>query len=220
MKPLPHLVLATAAALLVSCSNHTTPSAPVGAKAYTPSATSTRSRVLVKTATMHITVPDVKKAGTQTQNLVKQHKGYLESTNTSDTTHARLTLRIPAARLAPVMDALSCIGKVTSRNVRVKDVTSQWIDIQAKLKNTRALRDRLRKLLREAKTVKETLEVEKELTRVQSELDALEAQIKTLQKQASYSKLTVSLHQKTIPGPIGAVAKGTWWSLKKLFILR
>jgi len=120
----------------------------------------------------------------------------------------------------PVMDALAALGKVTSRNVQIEDVTEQWIDLQAKVSNLRALRDRLRKLLNQTKNVKEMLEVEKELTRVQSELDSLEGKTKAIKNHVAYSKLTVRIRQKSILGPIGAVGKGAWWGIKKLFVLQ
>jgi hypothetical protein len=48
----------------------------------------------------------------------------------------------------------------------------------------------------------------------------LEGKIKAMQQHVAYSKLTVRIRQKSIPGPIGAVGKGAWWSVKKLFILK
>jgi len=171
---------------------------------------------------MRIQVSNVQRASNQARDLIKKHKGYIESIDSSDDTdaYANLELRIPKQDLVPVMDGLAMLGKVTSRNVQIKDVTEQWIDLQAKIKNMRALRDRLRNLLQQAKNVKEMLEVEKELTRVQTELDSLEGKIKAMQKHVAYSKLTVRIRQKSIPGPIGAVGKGAWWGIKKLFILK
>ncbi len=178
--------------------------------------------MLIKTGTMRIQVSDVKRTTNQARALINKHKGYIESIDSSDDTdaYANLELRIPKQDLLAVMDGLAMLGKVTTRHVQIKDVTEQWIDLQAKIKNMRALRDRLRKLLQQAKNVKETLVVEKELTRVQTELDALEGKIKAMQQHVAYSKLTVRIRQKSIPGPIGAVGKGAWWSVKKLFILK
>ncbi len=171
---------------------------------------------------MRIETSDVGNASHKAQVIVKKRGGYLETINSNDDgdSYARLRLRIPKNALPGTMDDLATLGKVTSRNIEVEDVTEQWIDLQAKIKNMRALRDRLRALLRQAKTVKETLEVEKELTRVQSDLDSLEGKIKAMQKHAAFSKLTLTISRKSVPGPIGAVGKGAWWGLKKLFVFR
>lgn len=118
------------------------------------------------------------------------------------------------------MEGLATVGKITSRQISVEDVTDEWIDLQAKIKNLRSLRDRLRRLLDRANNVKEVLAVEKELNRVQSELDSLEGRMKAMQRNVSYSKITINLRQKSIPGPLGSITKGTWWGVKKLFVIR
>ncbi|MFK7910181.1 MAG: DUF4349 domain-containing protein [Akkermansiaceae bacterium] len=208
--------------LLPSCNSYLAAPSPVAVPTMMASARSADSRVLIKTGTIRIEVNDVENSTQLAKKIVKKHKGYLENISTSDDDHAyaRLKLRIPKNQLSPAMDELASLGKVTSRDVEIEDVTDEWIDLQAKLKNLRALRDRLRVLLRQAKNVKETLEVEKELTRVQSELDSLEGRIKAMGKHVTYSKLSLTIRQKTIPGPIGALGKGAWWGVKKLFVLR
>ena len=186
------------------------------------SAAAVKSRVLIKTGSMTMEVHNVKEALDGTRDLVKKQKGYIENSSSreNDGGSASLTVRIPKDSLVTTMDQLATMGKVTSRYIEVEDVTDQWIDLQAKIKNLRALRDRLRQLLNNTKNVKDVLAVEKELNRVQSELDSLEGKIKAMQKNVSYSNLYINIHHKSIPGPLGAVTKGTWWGVKKLFVIR
>lgn len=212
---------------LVSCTSHLSPPSPapvyaMGSTSNNSSKLKPQTRVLIKTGSMSLQVNDVKATSASAKKLVKQHHGYLESISSNDDkdAYANLEVRVPKTGLQPLMDDLAGLGKVSSRNITVEDVTEQWIDLQAKINNLRALRDRLRKLLIQAKNVKETLEVEKELTRVQSELDALEGKIKAMQKHVAYSKLTIRIRQKSIAGPIGAVGKGAWWGIKKLFVIK
>ena len=222
MKLLACLLPAIASLFTVSCSSHLAAPSPVVESAYGEATRASSSRVLIKTGTMQVRVSDVQQASADAKALVKKHRGYLESIDSSDDgdAYADLNVRVPKTELVSVMDGLATLGTVTSRHVQVKDVTDEWIDLQAKLNNMRAMRDRLRSLLQQAKTVKETLEVEKELTRVQSELDSLEGKIKAMQQHVSYSKLTVRIRQKNIPGPLGAVGKGAWWGVKKLFVIK
>lgn len=186
------------------------------------SAAAVKSRVLIKTGSMTMEVHNMKEALDGTRDLVKKQKGYIENSSSreNDGGSASLTVRIPKDSLDTTMDQLATMGKVTSRYIEVEDVTDQWIDLQAKIKNLRTLRDRLRRLLNNTKNVKDVLAVEKELNRVQSELDSLEGKIKAMQKNVSYSKLNINIHHKSIPGPLGAVTKGTWWGVKKLFVIR
>ncbi|BDS06050.1 hypothetical protein NT6N_10900 [Oceaniferula spumae] len=222
MKTILRLVFACSISLFTACTTSSlAPSAPPMAKssAYGEART---SRVLVKTGSMSIEVNSVKESTAKVRGLVKQKKGYVENitSNDSGSSSASLTVRVPKNSLLTTMDELAALGKVTSRNVEVEDVTDEWIDLQAKVKNLRALRDRLRRLLEKAGNVKDVLAVEKELTRVQSELDSLEGRIKAMQQNVSYSKISIRIHHKSIPGPLGVVSKGTWWGVKKLFVIR
>lgn len=117
------------------------------------------------------------------------------------------------------MDSLSRIGTVTYRKISMDDVTAQYLDLEAEIKNKRALRDRLRQLLAKSETVKDTLAIEKELSRVQTELDQLEGRLKLLRSQVAMSTLNLNLERETIPGPLGVATKSTGWALKKLFVL-
>jgi chromosome segregation ATPase len=104
--------------------------------------------------------------------------------------------------------------------MRGKDVTEQYIDVQARLKNKYVLRDRLKQILEKAVTVQDVLAVETELNRVQSDIDSMEGQIKSLQGQVQYATLDLDLKRKQILGPLGYVFKGIWWGVEKLFIIR
>lgn len=206
----------------VSCSSYLSPPSPAPVMVSAEGFRSANTRILLRTGSIRIEATDVGIASRMAQDIVKKHRGYLETINSSDDddAYASLKLRIPKGALTRTMDELAALGRVTSRNIEVEDVTEQWIDIQAKMKNMRALRDRLRVLLRQARNVKETLEVEKELTRVQSELDSLEGKIKAMRKHSAYSRLSLTISRKSVPGPVGAVGKGAWWGVKKLFVLR
>ena len=214
--------LSAALIILPSCSSYLTSPSPAASPSVGSSAQMAGSRVLIKTGTIHLEVNDVRKSTQLTRQIITKHNGYLENISSSDDKNAytKLKLRLPKDRLTPVMDALAALGKVITKNVEVTDVTDEWIDLQAKMKNIRAMRDRLRTLLRQAKNVEDTLKIEKELTRVQSELDSLEGRLKAMDKHAAYSKLSLTLNQKSVPGPIGAASKGVWWGIKKLFVIR
>ena len=82
------------------------------------------------------------------------------------------------------------------------------------------MRNRLKQLLNNAENVSDILQIEKELTRIQSEIDSMEGLIKTLGNNVDYAIITIQLELKTILGPLGYIAKGIGWVIKKLFIIR
>ena len=215
------LVLSACASYLSPVSSPA-PSPPITFSSKAPKGSAVTSRVLIHTASLDIEVNDVAKTIQSTKQITQKYKGYLENSNSRNRNKARasLELRIPQSHLEIAMNEIAALGRVTSRSIEVEDVTDTWIDLQAKLKNMRALRDRLRSLLKQTQDVKEALAVEKELARVQSEIDSLEGKLKAMKQHVAYSKLSLAIRQKPISGPLGVVGKKAWWSVKKLFVIR
>ena len=159
-----------------------------------------------------------KESSQKSIQLVTQHQGSITSSALTQN-EFDATIRIPSQSLEPLMTSLTPIGKVTHQRITIDDVTEQYLDLQAALKNKRVLRDRLRNLLKQTKNVGELLKVEEQLARAQTELDQMEARLTQMRSQVAHSTLTLSIERNRIPGPIGAVTTGTGWVFKKLINL-
>ncbi len=86
-----------------------------------------------------------------------------------------------------------------SQSVTASDVTEQYIDLSARLKNLKAEEVRLRSFLNQTDKVSELLQVERELARVRGEIESTQAQVDYLERQAARATLVVSLSE---PGPV------------------
>lgn len=129
-----------------------------------------------------------------------------------------VTLRVPAGRLEELLAAANQAGEVTEQNIRVQDVTANYVDLKIRIDNLKRLRKRLQELVEAGSTVQEILEVEKELARVTRELEQLEGQMRVLENQVSYATLTVYFQNDISPGPIGWVFYGAYSAVKWLFV--
>lgn len=178
-------------------------------------------RLRIYQAHQSVEVADVAAAASQVEDWVAARKGYVDSSTESedDSTRASFTIRVPAGQMDPLLDEFASLGKQTSLRLTASDTTDAYYDLRAKIENTEALRDRLRRLLDEAEGVKEVVEIEKELARVQSELDSLKGCFQRLDDQVRMATVNLQLRARTIPGPVGAANQGLWWGLKKLFVL-
>lgn len=206
------------AALVPSCASTDGYSSQVPAAPAAYAATEA-ARKIRKDGSMAMRTGALEESAEKCVALVAAHHGILQtSTLTEEDYHA--TIRVPSKSLEPLMDSLSGLGKVTSREVSVDDVTAQYRDLEAEISNKRALRDRLRQLLAKSTTIKDTLAIEKELARVQTELDTMEGRMKLLRSQVARATLNLDIAREHIPGPLGAVAKGAGWTVKKLFVLK
>jgi hypothetical protein len=171
-------------------------------------ATQTRyagGRQLKRTASLRLLVADVDAASSRAQAIVTGAGGFVENLNTTPGESAYLSARVPSASLDATLDELAKLGRESFRLVSAEDVTERLVDLEATLRNQRALRDRLRALLERGQQVEELLKVEVELARVQGEVERLEAQLQSLQSDVSLSSLTVGFERKVSPGPFGLV---------------
>ncbi|MEJ2688829.1 MAG: DUF4349 domain-containing protein [Deltaproteobacteria bacterium] len=177
-------------------------------------------RMLIWKAYLSLEVNDVKEAVGKIATLTEQSGGYVESKSESSGESAELALRIPVQLFRGAIASLEELGTVKHRSIQGEDITEQYIDVEARLKNKIALRDRLKQLLEKATAVKDILAIEAELNRVQSDIDSMEGKIKSLKGQVDLATVHVSLKRRPILGPLGYLFKGLWWGIKKLFVLR
>lgn len=196
-------------------------SAPVGERALRAEfEAATPVRMLVWTASMKLEVKDVEEAARKADSAIRQAGGHVDDSNVNAPEKANLRIRVPAERLNATLDALALLGVEKYRSLSSQDVTESVIDMEARLRNAIALRDRLRALLDRAKDVKDVLDIERELVRVQSEIDSMDGRLKNLRSQVQYATVSLYLERKRILGPLGYIGKGLMWVIEKLFVIQ
>jgi hypothetical protein len=179
-----------------------------------------QSRMLIWRASLSVEVGNVSNAIAKATAIAKASGGYAENTSATGEENGSVRLRVPGDKLNSIVDELADLGKETYRYVSSEDVTEEYIDTDARLKNSIALRDRLRKLLDKAMDVQDIVAIEKELTRVQSDIDSMEARLKVLKNQVDLATIDLSFQRSRILGPLGYVFKGVGWVIAKLFYIR
>ena len=118
-----------------------------------------------------------------------------------------ITVRVPADQLEAFNAEVAELGEVLREDASQDDVTQQYVDLNARLKNLQAREERLRELYEEATTVEDTLAVDRELSAVRGEIEAMQAQITYLENQTSMATVTVEL---TEPSPVVRPAGENW----------
>ncbi|MEZ4300560.1 MAG: DUF4349 domain-containing protein [Polyangiaceae bacterium] len=156
-----------------------------------PSTETQRAPMLIYTASMNLAVFQVVEASKQVETMARETGGFLARRDDHS-----IVIRVPAAKFDDVIKRIEQLGDVLHRNLTAEDVTEQYMDVEVRLKNARAVRDRLQQLLAQATKVEESLEIEKELTRVGTEIEVLEGKLKYLKDRVAYSTITVSFQAK------------------------
>jgi|AntRauTorcE11898_2_1112593.scaffolds.fasta_scaffold01846_4 hypothetical protein len=106
------------------------------------------------------------------------------------------TYRVPAENYSAFLETVRAQGTVTHESENVQDVTGQHADLEARLENLRAERDRLRELYEQANDTEDVLAVQRELSDVQGEIERIEARLETLENRVAYATVTVELHEE------------------------
>jgi len=115
-------------------------------------------------------------------------------------------------------DALNQIkqleGEVATANVDTKDVTDQFVDLQARLAAKQSEEQRYLALLNRASTIDEILKVDAALTNVRTQVEQLTAQINSIKSRTEFSTIVLSVTPLT-GLPVDNTAKG-WDPAKTL----
>ena len=86
--------------------------------------------------------------------------------------------------------------KILYKNISARDVTEEFIDIEARLKNKKDVEKRYSELLSRAKTIKDILEIEEKLRVIREEIESVEGRLNYLKSQVSYSTIDLMITQK------------------------
>lgn len=110
-----------------------------------------------------------------------------------------ITVRVPAGDFESTVEAVLKLGDVHRRQIVAQDVTAEFSDLQIRLKNALAVRERLQELLQKAQDVKEALKVEEELGRVAEQIELLKGRLKYLHEVTSFSTVSVEFSERSAP---------------------
>lgn len=177
-------------------------------------------RQIIRTASLTLAVEDNEERVSVLSSMVKEYGGYVQSNRKYTQKRVILNVKVPSEKLDSFINDVSDLGTLTSKSSSSQDVTTQVIDIDARLKNLIALRARYRELLNKANTVEEIVSIEKELSKIQTEIDLIDGRRKSLLDQVAMSSVNVTFEQKTIYGPLGYVGKSILWVIGKLFVIK
>ncbi|NMB35376.1 MAG: DUF4349 domain-containing protein [Firmicutes bacterium] len=157
-------------------------------------------RYVILHARLTLEIEEMEAVAGTIQEQVRELGGYLVSLEYYDFGDERrageLAVRIPANKFDNFLESLDDWGEVKNPHVYSDDVTMQYIDLEARLKNLAAQEEKMRGLLDKAQTVEEILQVEKELGRIRGDLEAMTAEFKYLRESVRYSTVEIRLEEK------------------------
>ena len=141
------------------------------------------SRKIIYDGEVDLIVKDVDPVGKQVVTLVQDARGYIAEQSTTGSPGSqramRWKLRVPVEQFESTVQKVLALGEL-ERNTRTsQDVTEQFYDIEARIKNKKAEEKSLTKILDERTgKLEDVLKIETELSRVRGEIEQLEGKIR------------------------------------------
>ncbi len=171
-------------------------------------------RKIIYKAEVTLDCENLDKASAKLISLVKSMGGYVGDAMTSGTRgevrEGTWTVRVPAERYDEFIHSLSDVAEFQSSSQKAEDVSEEFYDAKARLKNKQVEEARLIDLLQHRSGhLSDVLTLEKELSRVREEIERIEGRLQFLANQSDLSTVTVTLREVKEFLPKGTPSLGT-----------
>ncbi len=166
---------------------------------------------IVKTAEISLTVKEsgFNDAFERASLIAAKYGGYVQSSSSAGVKvrSGSLLIRVPSASFDRAMSDLRTLGTVGRQSVSGEDVTSQYVDLRARLTTWEAQESVLLKLMGNAHSIEATLRVQRELQDVQFRIEEIKGQLLLLDNQTSLATIRVSLREPGAPVALGETVR-------------
>ncbi|HWX54438.1 MAG TPA: DUF4349 domain-containing protein [Verrucomicrobiae bacterium] len=145
--------------------------------------------------------------------LAASESGFVES-STLEENSGRISLRVPGARFEAVRGKLRELAiRVRQDSVTAADVSKQYVDREARLRNLRAEEQQFLEVMKKAHSVTDILEVTKSLAEIRGEIESADAEFRHLKDEIDMAEIDINLAAQVSSGvhwAPGSTVKSAW----------
>lgn len=155
-------------------------------------------RRLIYRATVELKVDNFDPLPDRLDEVVRSHRGFISASCISGSPGSprtgRWTVRVPVAQYGDFLTAVRGLGEVHSVETKSDDVTAEFYDVEARIRNKRQEETRLLKLLADATgKLDEVLAVEQALSRVRGEIEQTQGRLRLLRDVTELTTVTIDV---------------------------
>jgi len=169
------------------------------------------NRLIVKDAELELLVTDTEIAIDRTTQIAADCAGYIISSRVwyeewlgENYKHASITLGVPVDQFERAMRRLRGLAlRVVDETASGQDVTDEYVDLQSRLGNLEATRDRMREFLDQAQSIEESLRINEELAAIEEQIEEVQGRMNYLFDRSAYSTITIQI-DPDLPQPTPA----------------
>lgn len=158
------------------------------------------TRKIIYTAHIEVVVKDLDTTMKDVDQLIATHKGYIAKSETLGSAGSKRTatwtLKVPVEQFRTVVAALAALGNTTRNSSDSQDVTEEFVDLLARIKNLKAEEETLNKLLKEqAVRLDDVLKIREQITKVRGDIERAEGRLKYLGAMAAMSTVNLTARE-------------------------
>lgn len=155
------------------------------------------NRKVIYTASLTIQAQDVAQTQAETERIAREAGGYVAGStlrSENDRPIATITLKVPADAYSETMGRLRALAvKVDSENATTQDVTEEYADLQAQLRNLEATEQQYLRLLERAGTIEEILKVQQQLSQTRGQIERVKGRLQFMDRRTEFSTITLTI---------------------------
>lgn len=160
-------------------------------------------RLVIKNASLQLVVADPPAVMDDITKMAEQMQGYVVSANLYQSTtesgtkvpRASITIRVPADKLNAALEQIKAYSSdlPLQEDVTSQDVTGEYTDLSSRLRNLEAAEAQLQKIMEDAYTTDDVLQVYNQLVSVREQIEVTKGRMQYLEQSAALSAISVDL---------------------------
>ncbi len=168
-------------------------------------------RIVIKNADLTIVVSDVSGRMKNIQIMAEQMGGFVVSSNlyksytnnNVQVPEAQIVIRVPAEKLDAALEQIKKdVVDVQVETVSGQDVTSEYVDLQSRLKNLESAEAQLNAILQKTTDTTEVVNIFNQLVAYREQIEVIKGQIKYYDEASSLSSISVRITAEETVQPL------------------
>ena len=158
---------------------------------------------IIKTGYLTMVVDSVSDAAGEVGDLAVKAGGFVQSSSVTERGDGRYSgqvdVRVPVDKFEDLMEAVKGLATLVRHETSTgQDVTEQYTDLEAQLRNAKAQEEVYLEILKQAKSVEDILAVQERLGSIRAVIESLEGRIQYLANATAYSTISVTLEEEAV----------------------
>lgn len=154
---------------------------------------------IIKTADIALQVKDFNAFNNDIHSKVRNYGAYIASEEQSQTDGGiqnTISIKVPVEQFETLLNSLGNDAiTMVQRKISTQDVTGEVVDTKARIEAKKQVRNRYIDLLKQAKNMKEILEVQQEINGIQEAIESGSGRVTFLTHNAAYSTINLRYFQ-------------------------